>query len=249
MARKLKIVGFVVVAIVGGGVLALYLSGEPDPVSMTLISPDKTCRIDVNEHVETFKHWAPIRFLLDPVRNFNDVRFSAFKNDRELINDWLWDDSSTNERFFDLYKPVWVNNSAVRFSLDSSLSDQQWDEVTVLNESSQPVSSLRIESQDIFLILDLQPSQMMKITAPSGSHWVDCMGKFASGKSIPRYGVDFFSNRTNTADHFTQHFCVAVTDPGVTIQNHDFEGYNSENAAHSTVARGDCNANNSNLQR
>jgi hypothetical protein len=243
MAKRLIVVGCVLVALALGCVLALYLSAEASPVSLTVASPDKTYRVDLNEHSDTYKHWAPIRLRLDS-RQFNDVRFSAFKGDSKLaVDERLWDDSSDDSRFFDSYKYQWVNNSVLRFGLERSFPASQLDEVTVFNDSSRVVGELRLESRDIFLILDLQPNQTMKLTASPQSwlSWLSCVGKFASGQSIPFHGANF-PLHDNDETHAAQHYCVAITDAGVTIQNPSVEGNWDENGNRVTVAKGTCDA-------
>jgi len=245
MPRKLIVVGCVIAALSFGCILVLYFSAEAAPVSLTIASPDKTYRVELQEHTDTYRHWTPIRrrVRLDS-RQFNYVRFSAFKDQRSLAADKpLWDDTSDGSRFFESHNYQWVDKSVLRFGLKRTSIDPPRDEITVFNDSSKPVDELRLESRDIFLILDLQPNQALKLAAypQSWLSWLGCEGRFASGQNIPFHGANF-SLHDNDNTHVAQHYCVAITDAGVTIQNSNVEGDWDENGNRMTVAKGTCDA-------
>jgi hypothetical protein len=246
MAKKLIIVCLVLIALVLAGVLGLYLSAEAAPVSLNLSSPANIYRVEVNEHADTFTHWAPIRLRLGDPRRFDEVRFSAFKGDRALAKDeLLWDDTSGNSRFFESYKYRWVTDSVLRFGWDESLPNSKLDEVTVFNGTALPVDELRINSGDLFLILDLQPKAAATFSARPQSwlSWIACEGSLAPGKLIPYGGVNFFI-RDNDGTHVPQHYCVAIRDNGVVIQSREIDGDRDENGAKISVPKGnDCTAN------
>jgi len=64
MAKKPIVISLALIALVLAGVLFLYLSAEAAPVSLNLSSPANVYRVELNEHTDTFEHWAPIRLRL-----------------------------------------------------------------------------------------------------------------------------------------------------------------------------------------
>ncbi len=245
MAKKLIVVCLVLIALVLAGVLGLYLSAEAAPVSLNLLSPANTYRVELNEHADTFAHWAPIRLRFGDPRRFDEVRFSAFKGDRALAKDeLLWDDTSGNSRFFESYKYRWLTDSILQFGWDESLPKSKLDEVTVFNDTNLSVDELRINSGDLFLILDLQPKAATTFSAHPQSwlSWIACEGSLGPDKRIPYGGVNFFI-RDNNDTHVAQHYCVAIRDNGVVIQSREVDGYRDENGAKISVPKGnECTA-------
>jgi len=246
MAKKSIVASVAVIALVLAGVLGLYLSAEAAPVSLNLSSPTNVYRVELNEHAETFAHWAPIRLRFGDPRRFDEIRFSAFKGDHALAKDeLLWNDTSGNSRFFELYRYRWLTDSVLQFGWDESLPKSKLDEVTVFNDTNQPVEELRIRSGELFLILDLQP----KATTTFSTHpqswlsWIACEGSLGPGKRIPYGGVNF-SIGDNHDTHVPQHYCVAIRDNGVVIQSREVDGYRDRNGAKISVPKGnECTAN------
>jgi hypothetical protein len=241
MVKKLTFVCLVLIALMFAGVLGLYLSGEVSPVFLSLSSPANVYRVELNEHTDTFAHWAPIRLRFGNPRRFNEVRFSAFNGDRALANDeLLWNDTSSNSRFFESYRYRWVNNSVLQFGWDDSLPKSKLDEVIVFNGTALPVDELRIKAGDLFLILDLEPkaATTFSVDPQSWLSWIACEGSLGPGRRIPYRGVNFFI-RDNHDTHVPQHYCVSIRDDGVVIQSREVDGDRDENGAKITVPRGD----------
>lgn len=241
--RKSLIGAFVFVFALGSwGARSLYLSTEAAPVFLNLASPDKTYRVELHEHIDTYRHWASIRSRFYSPR-FNEVRFNAFKDGRLLVsNEFLWNDTSSDSRFFEHHEYRWVINFILRFGGDLSMPESKLDEVTVFNHTNHAVDELMIKSNDLFVILDLQPKTATTLVAhPHPGAWLTCEGQFASGKRIPFYGVNFLIGG-NRDTHVPQHYCVAITDDRVLIQSREIEGDFDDNGAKVIVPKGDCGA-------
>ena len=246
MAKKPIVISLALIALVLAGVLFLYLSAEAAPVSLNLSSPANVYRVELNEHTDTFEHWAPIRLRLGDPRKFDEIRFSTFKGDRALAKDeLLWDDTSGNSRFFELYRYRWLTDSVLQFGWDEALPKSKLDEVTVFNDTNQPVDELRIRSGELFLILDLQPKAATTFSTHPQSwlSWIACEGNLGPGKPISYGGVNFFI-RDNDDTHVPQHYCVVIRDNGVVIQSREMDGYRDENGGKISVSKGnECAAN------
>jgi hypothetical protein len=232
MARAVIIL---ILLIVAGLACIFYFGMESPPVSLTLTSPNKTYVVHLDEHAD--RYLLPIH--LDSRRFSSEVRFNAFKGGQSLAqNEMLWDDPSGGARFFDSYKYRWINDSVLKFGWDESVPQLKNDEVVVSNDTNRPINQLVVNANEHFLILDLQPKSSVKLSAypQSWLSWVSCKGSFASGKSIPFDGVNFFI-RDNRESHVSQHYCISIRDDELLIQSQEIEGYKEENGVKTTIPK------------
>lgn len=228
-----KAVIILILLIVVGLACAFYFGMESPPVSLNLSSPSNTYIIHLDEHAD--RYLLPIH--LDSRRFPSEVRFNAFKGERPLAqNEMLWDDSSGGARFFDSYKYHWISDSVLKFGWDESVPQSKIDEVVVSNDTNQPINQLVVNASEYFLILDLPPKSSVKLSAypQSWLSWVSCKGSFASGKSIPFDGVNFFI-RDNRESHVSQHYCISIREDELLIQSQEIEGYKEENGVKTAV--------------
>ena len=234
MARAVIII---ILLIVIGLAYAFYFGMESPPVSLTLSSPNKTYVVHLVERAD--RYLLPI--YIDSRRFNSEVRFSAFKGEKALAqNEMLWDDPSGDARFFDSYKYHWITDSVLKFGGDESVPQSKIDEVSISNDTNQPINQLVVNASDYFLILDLQPKASVKVPADHQPwlSWLSCGGSFSSGKPIPFDGVNFFIG-DNQESHVSQHYCISIRDNGVLIQSQEIEGYKDVNGVKTTVPK--CN--------
>jgi hypothetical protein len=206
---------------------SIQIVGESPAVTLNLSSPNQEYKLQLNENVDRHIYIFPINIF--EFRKFNEVRFSAFKDEQALIeNEGLWEDTSSDMRYFDVYKPQWISDSVLKFSDSRTFAENKMDEVVVLNNTNQPIGYLLVNAGERFLILDLQPNEKVKLstTPQSWASWISCGGNFQVSKKKFYSGVNF-SIHDGNENHVSQHYFVTVKDDEVLIQSQEFEGYKS----------------------
>ena len=159
----MKLVIVIILSLVVGIACWFYFGAEGLPVNTRISSPNQNYNVQLNENVD--RHLYPFPFNMFEFRKFNEVRFSAFKGEQNLVdNERLWEDTSSDMRFFDVYEPQWISNPVLKFSGSRTFAENKMDEVVILNNTNQPIGYLLVNAVERLLILDLQPNEKVKLS-------------------------------------------------------------------------------------
>jgi len=138
----------------------------------------------------------------------------------------------------------WLSESVLEFGQKADFAKPPQDELYVANKTQGviPYLYVRAGKYSIFLLFDLQPNSVQKLSTHM-EYWervVGCEGKLALGKEIQYSDVGFSSDDTANKG---AHYCVVVTDLGVTIGSKEYEGkrFDGDVQNMTIVPRADCN--------
>lgn len=221
MKKIFVVLPFIVIGIA----LWIYLGKESLPVNLIISSPDKNLSIQFNENVDLHRNPFPLDIF--EFRKYNEVRFNAFKGEELLIkNEILWEDTSSDMRFFEVYEPQWISNSIIKFGSNKAFSKDKMDELVIINNTYSSIGYLLVNAGERFLILNLQPKEKITLMVfpQSWSNYITCKGNFEKSKSKFFSGVNF-PLYDNSENHTPKHYFINVNDNDVLIQSLEVEGF------------------------
>jgi hypothetical protein len=163
---------------------------------------------------------------------YSTVRFNVLKNGQTVVKDALAHYGDFMDVSFELAYPehAWVSENTIRFWRNPHLPEDKdkFDTLLISNDTDKVIRYLKIGSGDMFLVFDMQPDSILKLS-PShqpGQSWVDCEGEFGDGQPIRCNGVNFSPPKSNE----TLRYCVSVGEQGVRIESPQTEGYDANGA-------------------
>lgn len=195
---------------------------SPVPLDFESVSPDKTYRVVLSERREA--DVVPFSFLFDPPGSAAD--FSAYKDGRPLFEKSdIGDDSNY---FADLFpEHAWVSDSVFRLG-ERDAPGLAHDELSVTNDSRQPISYLRVVTckPEMFWLFDVPPGETVKLAACPQTDgladlsWVAFQGRLADGRELPFTGKNFKIRGVYVAP---AHYRIKVSDDAAEVDSTDFE--------------------------
>jgi hypothetical protein len=147
--------------------------------------------------------------------------FTQHQTRFDLMKDGEWKASNVFVYSYDFLdsdfqsEHEWVSDSVLRFGNPGTIADDS-DSITVVNNTDDPISYLKLDANDRFLLFDLAPhdNATLAIPHPPTGRYIAADGKFAQGSAIREYGVDFTYDQQMKPP---LHFCVFVGSDGVKI--------------------------------
>jgi hypothetical protein len=196
--------------------LSIVVFWRHAPIFSTIESPDKTYVLHLRGKrsrpaLPVIMHW---------------VYCEAYRNGRQVIRrQQLHSGDGFDPGFDDLYPDhTWVSSSTLMFHR-GEVGEDGLDTVNVTNNTSKPIKFLRVQSGEMFLLLDLPPQTRTKLSpsAQTWLSWLEVEGQFEDGKSIPYKGVNF---TIKVKGPFT--YEIAINDDGPTISSSQLPVYRRE---------------------
>jgi hypothetical protein len=124
---------------------------------------------------------------------------------------------SFDTAFEDLYKGHrWLSESTLQIKSTGGMSQSDvLEQVVVENQSSKAVRFLRVQVNDLFLLLDLAPRSVNTLFAPHRDDWcwVDVAGVWADGSPLPERSADFSHPMSGT-----RHIRIVIDERGIQIR-------------------------------
>jgi len=190
------------------------------PAELISRSPNKTYRIHLQDRKE----------------GDHIVRFDATKGDQTLIqNEIFFADS--HPFIYPELKYLWTAENVLRFGeFDPSVKP---DEISIMNNTDRVVRYLKIEAQNTYLLLDVEPHSTTRLfpspqtDKQSDISWVEGFGKFADGANVASWGMNFHVRGKYISP---AHYCVSILDREVVVQSKEFEGFDTDQSG-KTVER------------
>lgn len=166
--------------------LVLYKAIAPPQVFLTTSSPGKTYTV----HLAGKKETPRIPALS------HEVHFSALKGSEKFLADKYLHSGDWFDPSFEISYPqhTWVSENVLRLYRDEHFSKRTPDTLTVVNGTNGIIKYLRVTSDCMVLLFDLQPRSTteLSIPAPRGNlKWVSVEGEYSEGRSIKEVSADF----------------------------------------------------------
>ena len=161
-----------------------YLHFAQEPLISTIESPDKTYVLHL-----TGKKTRPSLPLI-----VHSVYFDLFRGNEAVVlkrklHSGYWLDAA----FEDSYpRHNWVARSVIMFHREN-IHEVSRDTLTLTNNSNKPISYLRVQSVDLFLLFDLKPQSKITLSAypQTWLSWITVEGEFEDGQIIKKSGTNF----------------------------------------------------------
>lgn len=179
-----------------------------DPVFLATSSPNKTYLIKL-------KGDKGRAFVLP-----NEVRVDVFKAGSPFISDvYLHSARDAFDLSFEAGFPDvrWSVDNIVEF-YRSQYFEKGADSLLVANKTAKPIKWLRIQSENKFLLFDIQPGTSSTLEIPAtrtDSQWIALEGAFYDGKEI-KFTSKSFDRRHTQRQRFL--YEVSILETGLTIE-------------------------------
>ncbi|HKW01710.1 MAG TPA: hypothetical protein VJN96_17915 [Vicinamibacterales bacterium] len=172
-------------ALIGVGLADMACEPPNRPLIANLMSPQHAYTVQLSGR--TTRPTPPLE---------HSVRAKIFKGSTvlvpsEVIHEGDWFDDSYEMRFTGT---DWVYDNVLRFKAANCRSSDSSDEVIVANHSPHRIGFLKLAAQDVFLILDLEPSTTVTLAAQhtcGDFGGLSLEGAWADGRPIPWKFADF----------------------------------------------------------
>lgn len=157
----------------------------------------------------------------------NTVRFSVLKSGQPYLSDTYLHSGDAFDPSFEVGYPDhrWPHDNVVQFYRKEAYDKSKADTLIVVNRTNEVVKYLRIQSEDKFLLFDIQPGGEITLSvSPSRGDlkWVEAEGEFSHGRHIGRHGVDF-KIRKELGGAFT--FYIYLNENGSNIESPQLENF------------------------
>lgn len=197
--------------------LFLYKATARPQVFLTTSSPGKTYTVHLagqkdRPHIPAISH---------------KVYFSVLKNSENFLSDKQVHSGDWLDPSFEISYPrhTWVSENVLSFYRNEYFSKGTLNTLTVVNSTNEIIKYLRVISDCMVLLFDIQPKSMteLSIPAPRGNlKWVSVEGEYSEGRSIKKNGVDFVIP-DEPSGHFT--YYIYITGDDLRIESPQLEKY------------------------
>lgn len=170
-------------------------------------SPDATYRVELTGQKER------------PIWLTVEVRAKAFKNDELLWEDEYLHSGDAFDNSFEGAFPDhrWTTENILQFYRQENFNFGRPHLIMITNDTNRSIKHLKVESEDKFLLFDLQPKSETTLSAsPPKSYYpgVRLSGQFYEGRNFKEEAV---FNIESLKDSLTCY--VHITDDGVVIES------------------------------
>jgi hypothetical protein len=111
---------------------------------------------------------------------------------RKALYSGDWFDEGFRQRY---PSERWIGDNALCFLLDAPRRSARQDRVVLTNEAKAPLEYVLVDSEDLCLVLDLQPGTTHTVMTPTpkaqNASWLSVAGLFADGRELPITGRNF----------------------------------------------------------
>lgn len=196
--------------------LLVYRWVTPDPVFFTTSSPRGTYTIELSGRKE--------RAVL-PISQ--TVHFSTLKNGKPLLSNKYLHSGDWLDPSFEILYPDhrWVGENILKFYREENSSKGSQDSIVISNQTGKVINYLRVTSNDLFLLFDVQPGSETKLSvSPSMGdlRWISVEGELSEKQSIAKNGVDFIIPKGLNGPFL---YNIYITEEGTAIESTQLEKY------------------------
>jgi len=188
-ARRHALAGFVLISTTLISLLAYRLISRPLPIFLTIFSPAKKYEVFLKGQKSR-----PIFFT-------TEVHFDVVRDGRMFVSDKFLSSADSEDLPFEFRYPNqrWINEQSLQFFREEHSPDSAKDTVVVLNNTSRTINYLKIASNDIVLIFEMEPGFKGTIVTSrpkADLKWFDVSGEFSDGTSLKGAAKDIPLNTT-----------------------------------------------------
>jgi len=155
---------------------------------------------------------------------YSTVKYNLLVNGAVVTKDRVVHYGDAMDISFELAYPehAWIDANTLRFWSNRHRREDDLDTLLISNKTDKVIKFLRVKTDDLFFVFDVQPRSELKvsITHRSEGKGFSVAGQFDDGSLID-YGVGFLGNGSREASGY----CMTIDYQTVTINSPRERGY------------------------